>query len=200
MPSDIDVEIDGERPAKKRASRPRPNSLSVDLKEWKVPFVTWCRANGTTPTDALCRMVARVIGGRAASELRQGRAVKGEGERASVKRKIALTPSEFLAVTSLAEGEGFSVPKWLVALVRARLTGEPQPGQAELEQLTRSNVALLAIGRNLNQIAKVLNSNPRDHAAYNVALIEELEASIKAHAKIVSAVMTSNAARWRVTL
>jgi hypothetical protein len=46
----------------------------------------------------------------------------------------------------MAGHEGYLPTKWVVAMVRTKLTGQPHVGQPELERLTRSNQQLLALG------------------------------------------------------
>lgn len=121
-----------------------------------------------------------------------------EPERPTKRKEIALTASELARVEAIAMAEGFSVSKWLSALVRARLTGSPQFGQQEFEQLDRSNMLLLRIGRNLNQVAKALNTSPHERRVYRVELIEELEAVIEKHTTLVSEAIASNIERWRL--
>jgi len=101
-------------------------------------------------------------------------------------------------VESLAAAEGFLTTKWIVALIRARLTGTGQYGQRGLELLVESNLQLLAIGRNVNQVARALNSTPQDRTVYRIALIDALRAHIKAHTKLVSNAMAANVHRWRI--
>jgi hypothetical protein len=83
-------------------------------------------------------------------------------------------------------------------LIRARLTGTAQYGQRELELLDRSNMRLLAIGRNLNQVAKALNASPADYSLYRVELIEDLQKTIKEHTRTVSDAIAANVNRWRI--
>lgn len=49
--------------------------------------------------------------------------------------------------------------RWIAALVRASMQNQPQLGQRELEVLGRSHLALLAIGRNQNQLARAANAS-----------------------------------------
>jgi hypothetical protein len=69
-------------------------------------------------------------------------------------------------------------------------------GQPELAALTRSNQQLLALGRNLNQIAKVLNTAPQNRAAFRVEVITELSRVIRTHTDRVSDVLRGTVARW----
>jgi hypothetical protein len=117
-----------------------------------------------------------------------------------VRRKkrieVRILLSEWAMVESTATTEGFSPNVWIAAIVRARLGKEPQLGQYELEQLAASNTRLLAIGRNVNQIARALNANPTEDSAYRAEIIEELSEAIKFHTSAVSAVIQSNVQRW----
>jgi hypothetical protein len=123
---------------------------------------------------------------------------RNASEKPTVRKEVALTTSEYQRALDLARGEGYVITKWIVALVRARLTGSAQFGQHELEKLGESNLRLLQIGRNLNQIAKTLNAQPWERTAYRVDLIEQLSVAIKEHTKAVSEAMTANADRWRI--
>ncbi len=110
--------------------------------------------------------------------------------------KLNLTPSELSALRTCARLEGYQPTGWVVAMIRTKLTGEPHVGQPELAALTRSNQQLLALGRNLNQIAKVLNTAPQNRTAFRVEVITELSRVIQAHTKKVSDVLRGTVARW----
>lgn len=178
----------------------RPNQVTMDLGTLKKPWLAWCEAQGLKPTAAFKEIVSRLVARQAAqaSPTATPAVVPDSPEKAKHRKWVVLTDSELAHAQAFADREGFSIPKWLHALVRARLTGAPQLGQQELELLAESNLRLLAIGRNLNQVARVLNGNPNDRSFYRVALIEELESVIKAHTKVVSAAMTANVERWRI--
>lgn len=62
--------------------------------------------------------------------------------------------SERDALEIRAKEAGSSVLEFIVDAVRATLTHEPQYSMKEIEVLGESNYQLLAIGRNLNQIAR----------------------------------------------
>jgi len=186
-----------------RMKKNRTSRITVDLLEHKQAWLDLCEKNGVTPSDAIRSAVAHLIARQAQATTDNGSqpVSVGEPEKATVRKKIGLTPSESDHIAEIAAAEGFSVAKWLVALVRNRLTGTPQFGQAELELLARSNLNLLAIGRNLNQLVKVLNSSSRDPSVYRSTLsetIKEIESAFKDHTKKVSNVMIANVERWRI--
>ena len=99
-------------------------------------------------------------------------------------------------VHTLAAQEGYRPTQWVVAMIRTKLTEQPHVGQPELERLARSNQQLLALGRNLNQIAKVLNTSPQNRTAFRVEVITELSRVIRTHTDRVSDVLRGTVARW----
>ena len=105
------------------------------------------------PSDALRQVLAKVMQGDLPVSVLRGTEVRERGEKPRVRVEIHLTESEHRLLKPLARAEGFPITKWIVALIRPRLIQHPQFGQSELESLARSNQQLLAIGRNLNQLA-----------------------------------------------
>ena len=119
-------------------------------------------------------------------------------EQGKVRREIRLTREELRAAEALAANEGFSLARWIVALLRARLSSSPQLGQRELELLARSNMQVLALGRNLNQIARALNASPSDPSAWDAELIDRVMALLQEHTAHVAQVLVANVQRWSV--
>ena len=174
----------------------RTTTVTVDLGDLKAPWQAWCQAHGITPSHALRNAL------RQAMDKRTGRApaprsrVTPQRERATARIELNLTTSELAALKKMADQEGYVPTKWLIAMVRTKLTGEPHVGQPELAALTRSNQQLLALGRNLNQIAKVLNASPENRGAFRVEVITELSRVIRTHTDRVSDVLRGTVARW----
>lgn len=116
--------------------------------------------------------------------------------RGRVRRVIRLTKEEDLLVRQHAAAAGFSMQRWIVALFRMQVRKAPDFGQHELEALGESNYQLLSVGRNLNQIAKALNSNPGSRVAYSDDIIIELRKYIERHAKRVAQLIEASTQRW----
>ncbi len=182
----------------KRASR-----ITVDLLGHKQAWLDLCKRSGTTPSDAIRSAVGLIL----AREKRRAMSIAlsdfrpvavGQPEKIMVRKKIGMTRSEANVVEMMASAEGFSSAKWIVALIRARLTDTAQFGQAELEALAESNLRLLSIGRNLNQVARALNTSPEERHVYRVEMIEALRREISEHTRHVSIQMTANIERWRI--
>jgi hypothetical protein len=175
---------------------------AVDLGPLKAPWLAYCAANLVTPSQALRQIVRKLSGQNPPQPTRPPSTIDPQNQpkdREPRKRlTLRLTESEYTRVDDHAKTDGFSIPLWIVALIRSRLTGVQPLGQKEQELLGESNYQLLAIGRNLNQIAKALNTDARDLRPYRVDLIEQLEPQIKAHIGRVSALLAANAERWKI--
>ena len=176
----------------------RTSTVTVDLGELKAPWQAWCQDQGVTPSHALRNALREAMDRRATRAPAPRNRVRPKQERATARIELNLTTSELAALKQMAGHEGYMPTKWLVAMVRTKLTGKPHVGQPELETLARSNQQLLALGRNLNQIAKVLNTAPQNRAAFRVEVITELARVIQAHTKKVSDVLRGTVERWHI--
>lgn len=174
----------------------RKTLIHVDLKTLKLKWLDWCKSKNLNPSDALRMVVNHLVNGQ--RDNTQHMVVEQAPEKPTVRREVKLTQSENKLLEQIADREGFSANKWLVALVRTKLTNSSAFGQVELEHLSASNSHLLAIGRNLNQIAKALNTDDGARSLYRIDLIEELSREIKAHAVLVSKTITANVRRWEI--
>ncbi len=179
-------------------AKSRTTTISADLGDLKTPWLAWCQAHQVTPSVALRQILGRAISGASAQSATPRRVLKNRREKAAQRMKLHLTASELAGLNTLAAQEGYRPTQWVVAMIRTKLTGQPHVGQPELERLTRSNQQLLALGRNLNQIAKVLNTSPQNRTAFRVEVITELSRVIRAHTDKVSDVLRGTVERWHL--
>jgi len=193
---DVSTKVDAGILMGQRAKR--TTTVTVDLGELKAPWQAWCQAHGITPSHALRNALRQAMDRRASQAPAPRLRITPKRERATARIELNLTTSELAALKKMAGHEGYVPTKWLVAMVRTKLTGQPQLGQPELETLARSNQQLLALGRNLNQIAKVLNTAPQNRAAFRVEVITELSRVIQAHTKKMSDVLRGTLERWHL--
>ena len=175
----------------------RTTTVTVDLGELKASWQAWCQDHSITPSQAMRNALRQAMDGKTTHAPPRIR-VSSRRERATARMELNLTSSELAALKKMAGHEGYVPTKWVVAMIRTKLTGQPHVGQPELERLTRSNQQLLALGRNLNQIAKVLNTSPQNQTAFRVDLITELSRVIQAHTKKVSDVLRGTVERWHL--
>lgn len=170
--------------------------LNLYLGALKKPWSDYCEALGKKPGAALKEAIEQQLEKVAKSPppLRQKGAVP-DGE-SKVRFEVLLTQSEKAAVQERANLERCSQRRWVIDAIRAGLTHEPQFGMAEIEVLGESNYQLLAIGRNLNQVAKAMNEGQRD--SVTMESIERLRAIIDAHTEKVSVAIRASLERWKI--
>lgn len=172
---------------------PRPNRLNVDLGVFKEPWLCYCQARQITPSSAFRQIVATLL--NKDGESGPGADITRPNPMTKVRKQITLTGEEAAFVEECALAEGYSSTRWLIALLQARMGNGAQFGHYELEALGRSNLALLALGRNLNQIARSLNAGgtlPQDL----VSLSYSIETAIHSHTAQVSQAIARNLERW----
>lgn len=187
----------------------RTNQITVDLGPLKQAWLDWCAAAGATPSAALRQVIERLVKGPQAEPPppRTHTVRDAAPERASHIQRVRLTPSEFAAAAQRAQAARFTVPRWIASLVRAQLTQSPELGEHELQALGQSNLRLLQIGRNLNQIAHALNTDALNAPFHSGRhgdpetlgqAIDALRDDIQAHVQVVSRTMEANLQRWAI--
>jgi len=172
----------------------RSDRIDVPLGDMKGEFTAWCQRQGVTVNDAVRQMVARVLG----MDIRQLPHVASADGDERISIKVQFSRGEYEAVSQTAEHMGFTLSRFLVAMVRAQIAGDPQLGAREVAALETSNYQLAAIGRNLNQLARTLNANPALAAQRGrLIVVDALRREIDAHLKTVHDMQRANLTRWR---
>jgi len=171
--------------------------LNLYLGALKKPWSDYCEALGKKPGAALKEAIEQQLAKAAKNPpppLRQtGEAPDDEPK---VRFEILMTKSEKAAVQERANLERCSQRRWIIDAIRAGLTREPQFGMKEIDALGESNYQLLAIGRNLNQVAKAMNEGRRD--SVTIESIERLRGIIDAHTEKVSTAIRASLERWNI--
>ncbi len=173
--------------------------LSVRLgADTKQRWETYCATLGKAPSTAIKEAVEQQL---KKAELfppvktyqQTGEAPDGEPK---VRFEILMTKSEKAAVLERSNLERCSQRRWVVDAIRAGLTREPQFGMKEIDALGESNYQLLAIGRNLNQVAKAMHEGRRD--SVTIESIEKLRKIIDIHTETVSGAIRASIERWDI--
>ena len=98
-----------------------------------------------------------------------------------------LSDKDFINLTLKTEAEGFpSRPAYIKSLLYSVLDRKPIINDKEIFALDRSSRELMAIGRNLNQIAHALNIDFRQSDKVTLEVIETLKNKIDQHTDEVS--------------
>jgi len=113
------------------------------------------------------------------------------------KLTIRLSSKEHELLVKRIQQEGFpSKTSWLKNVVQFLLKRDPVLTDAEINALRESNRELAAIGRNLNQIAHVLNSDARVPDKLTFKTILELKTYIDKERNKISELVNKSLNRW----
>ncbi|WP_373987785.1 hypothetical protein [Duganella sp. BuS-21] len=183
----------------------RPNRINIDLGAYKQRWLDYCHAHQVTPSAAFRQVVAKLTEAQLVDDangtdaVSQNKNSKQQGTREPVRkirRQLLLTVDEAEFIRMAARHQGLSELRWMIALLRSVMHGGPQLGPIEMEALGKSNLALLSIGRNLNQIARALNAQQAVEHVALIAVLGALRVQFTTHIDEVAVVLSRNAARW----
>lgn len=104
------------------------------------------------------------------------------------------------AVRDRAEAKGMRAGRWMAALIQGNLSQTPVMTEKEIVALRAMNRELAAIGRNVNQIAKSLNSAIHGIERGQVSLegLDKLPAAITVSRKVISNLIRKSQLSWLV--
>jgi hypothetical protein len=130
--------------------------LCVELGAVRLRWDEWCARRGLTAGEGVRQLIVTAIRDDADGEPDSimpdlPRPVVGEPRS---RIEIRLTGVELKAVDERAAALGLSGNRWIVSLVRAQLTREPQLGEHEMRALSESSRQLAGISRLLGQLAR----------------------------------------------
>ena len=172
--------------------------LCVELGGMRPDWNRWCARRGMTSTEGVRQLIAVAL--RADANLDADETgVEGEMQWIGIDEprrriEIRLTNIELETVEQRAAAFGMTGNRWIVALIRAQLTREPQLGVHEMRLLSDSNQQLAAISRWLGQLAREGRALHMERDGNNqVGVIRD---QIDAHLRAVAAVIRANLDRW----
>lgn len=109
-----------------------------------------------------------------------------------------LTPAEHAALGRLAAERGMSRGTYLAELFRAHAYEQPRFSVAEIDVLHCATGQLAALGRNVNQIARALNTSLDEaHRATEIDF-QHMKRMLDKHRTYVSELIRSNMRSWTI--
>ena len=148
-------------PAPEKPARPAPAGATVVLQAridpaMRASFVAAARKRNTTAAAALKALVAGYIEQPAPGAVPAPGPDYDDTERARLVVQMPAFLKDALRERALIEG--FSASAWVASMIQSNLMRAPVMTDAEIEVLRLASYQLAGIGRNLNQIARNLNS------------------------------------------
>ena len=166
--------------------------------ELKARWIDYCTSLGKTPGAAIKEAIEQQLEKAAKfppAKIYQ-QTTEAPDNESKVRFEILMTKSEKAALVERSNFERCSQRRWVIDAIRAGLTREPQFSMKEIDTLGESNYQLLAIGRNLNQVAKAMNEGRRD--SVTIEAIERLRRTIDTHTDKVSGAIRASLERWNI--
>lgn len=185
--------------ASRALDRRRRARVSIELGALKPRWDDYCRSTGIPSAERLRQLILDALGQHAVTDQSATVVLPVDDSGPRLRVEVRLSEAEFDAVEKLSQQAGMSVNRWIVAAIRAQITGEPQFGDRELTVLADSNHQLAALGRNLNQIARALNIAPDGSARQRLGTwdaLDGLRADVDRHLDRVGGLIRANVARW----
>jgi hypothetical protein len=167
--------------------------------ELKSEWEAHCEKKGSSQHGMIRALMRYVIRDEVPADVKEwiSEQVAGEPDERSKQRfEVRFTPSEHHEILARSEAEGCSPQRWVINSVRASLTNKPQFTMETTKALWESSGQLRAIGRNLNQIVKNLNTRGSESITQNE--ITQLSTYIYKHTEIVSELQDASLSRWKL--
>lgn len=102
------------------------------------------------------------------------------------------------AVRERGAHKGMTASRWMAALIQSHLMREPVLADNQIEILRTSNNELRAIGRNLNQIARAMNTRPEETDNIKLEVIKALAEIIDKHQAKVTGLIHHSQKEWGI--
>lgn len=145
----------------------------------KARFKVACKENNTRMSDVVISLLRKVVGDDSVSDERV----------ANRERKLTLRLTqgevEMLLDRQIQENDSVRTITAVNALRRG-LDARPVLNGELVKALRESNRELAAIGRNLNQVARAINTDPRLGESVRYEAIQELVGKIDEHRTLVA--------------
>lgn len=163
----------------------------------KLAFIAKAKAHGKNETELLSWLVDEVL--KQDGQIVAGSNADGDTEARSEKLHIRVNEKMKNDVKARAKEAGErSSSSYLHTMLKAHLSKEASFTEKELNELRLGRNELTTLGRNISQIAKVLNTAPENvHLVKGMALGEVAEA-IKSYRDSVGRLIRANLAAWGV--
>lgn len=167
--------------------------ITVRLGSLRKGWASFCKSRYVSEAEGV-----RILIGNALKSAKQGGMVCDTDEtKPKARLELRLTEAELEALAIRAENAGFTVNRYIVAMIRAALSETAQLGEQEMLTLADSNYQLSAIGKNLNMLARDLKATPGTIEPYRFKVLVDLKKTIDEHLKYTHGLIQANLARWK---
>lgn len=116
--------------------------------------------------------------------------------RSTTTKTLRLTPDELAALRLQAEGRGLSVNALLVKCVREIVGATPDLLNEDADALHGANAQAQAIGRNLNQLVRAINTGRAAGVTVDRQYLDAVAERVEAMRREIQAIAERQKNRW----
>ena len=159
------------------------------------------RANQEQVTEAklLELIIRRFLGAENFNETAPKEKSTDDLEVRSKDIRVRVTPSTYQQLQYLGESRGWSRSTYIAKLLDVHLTGNPRFSDKEFRQLKMTTYQLSAVGRNINQIARALNSGIENDMNNWALDLQHVSSMINEVRSVLKDAIRANMNAWGVT-
>ncbi|MDL2284754.1 hypothetical protein LJC19_06405 [Oxalobacter sp. OttesenSCG-928-P03] len=162
-------------------------------------FKLVAQQSGRTESELLRELMVLAIENGMENRRTGNREVRTTGNEIFMRRATVWMPDAVLeAARKRSRARGMSLNRWIATLIQASLFKTAVMTNEEILCLGECNYELAALGRNLNQIARVLNADPTETGKLNRSLIEALQLSVSETREAVRNLVRASHRSWEV--
>lgn len=176
----------------------KPSSIKVRVDDaTRDHFRQLARNVGKKESELLRELICLAIESKTEDSRDVPVRIKAEPEAARMRRTTVWMPGFILdAAKSRAKSRGMMTGRWIAFLLQSHLLQMPVMAGDELRALGDCNYELAAIGRNLNQIARVLNADQTETNRLKRNLIIALQSSISETQQTIRKLVRASNNTW----
>ncbi len=152
--------------------------------ETKTAFNEVARKHGTSESRLLSRIIDAFLQKNASTQIETPAATETRRAKYDLQK--------------MAQENGMSLSSYMCALAKAHLSRGPSWTDKELEVLRRSNSEVSAVARNINQIARALNTSLDNTHLVKAAEIANVAELILAQRNQIRSLIRKNMQAWGV--
>jgi hypothetical protein len=165
----------------------------------RAAFERRAKAKGLKPSELMRRLVLAEIGQGAAGD---SEVLRISGDTKMTRMVMHLPVQLKAAIEDRAKTKGMTAARWTASLAQSNLMKLPVMSDKEVNALLALNRELAAVGRNVNQIAKQLNSavDLIEKSRVDLAGIDRLQKDIELTRKVVRSLMLRSQQSWEAEI
>lgn len=166
----------------------------------KAAFERRAKGKGLKASELLRRLVLAEVGQVQAVEDSEALRISGETK---LTRMFVRVPVQLkAAIEDRAKIKGMTAARWMASLAQSNLMKLPVMSDKEVNALMALNRELAAVGRNVNQIAKQLNSavDLIEKSRVDLAGLDRLQKDIELTRKVVRSLMLRSQQSWEAEI